>query len=287
MREVNGDRFSKIYSDRKISYMRKKGIEPVGFGIYINEEYEFTYKMIPIRIYSTRIIHKVFKNFPDFAKDTYSRTALRFLCTTDMIEHEKYETKAKTRFHFFVLDSPDTAYQIMMWMKVYGYISGSEKRIELDMNIIYGEIMDILEPYRNREAIESLLHRSKNENIIAKRINMRFIIPVYEWVMSGLVRFKRGNVWFSEIHIDYAQRFSIREMTKIIDEYSDCKGIVKGRTKTYSIKCWYYPYMWRVSNVFFGPNGYNEPIDFIFKDIDALIENKKYINTDIFKGRFK
>ena len=57
MREVNGDRFSKIYSDRKISYMRKKGIEPVGFGIYINEEYEFTYKMIPIRIYSTRIIH--------------------------------------------------------------------------------------------------------------------------------------------------------------------------------------------------------------------------------------
>lgn len=286
MRDVDGNRFNRIYSDKKIAYMQKKGIEPVGYSIYINEEYEFTYKMIPLRVYATRIIHKVFKNFPDFAKDTYSKTCLRFLCVTDMIEHEKHETKAKTRFHFFVLDSPDTAYQIMMWMKVYGYISGQEKKMELDMNVIYGEIMDILEPYRSKEAIHSLLYRSGN-GVIAKRINMRFIVPVYEWTIGGLIRLKRGSVWFSEAHIYFAQRFSVREITKIIEEFSDCKGYVTGKLKTYPIRCWYYAYMWRVSNVFFGPNGFKEPIESIFADIDKLIEEKKYINTDIFKCRFR
>lgn len=236
------------YSDRMLA----KGIEPVGPNVYINPEYEFTYRWWTIRLYLTFVGHYVFKNLSEYAKESAMKTIIRNLISRDMIDFRVVENKSKTNVSYWIQDTPDTAYQIKAFMKVYGFVSGRHRKMELDLNLICCEIDRILDKYRDRELLDSLLMRElpmKRGKIgVVKRVNIKYLIPIREWAYNGKVKTKDGSVWFPFVFTKMITGYTSRQMRSIAREYSSGFGKYKdeqGNMK--DISFWFYPYSWRFS----------------------------------------
>jgi hypothetical protein len=240
------------YSDSKAERFLAKGIEPVGPNVYINPNYEFTYRWWSIRLYLTFVGHYAFKNLSEYAKESAMKTVIRNLISRDMIDFRTVENKSKTVTSYWIQDTPDTAYQIKAFMKAYGFVASHHRKMELDLNLICCEVDRILDKYRDRALLDSLLMRElpmKRGKIgIVKRVNIKYLIPIREWAFNGKVKTKDGSVWFPFIFTKIVVRYTSRQMRAIAREYSSGFGKYQdeqGRHK--DISFWMYPYSWRFS----------------------------------------
>lgn len=226
--------------------------------------------MIPVTKYCRMSWQKIFIGMSDVVKNKSLEYYARHLCRLELIEFERLPNKNNTRHCVYVLDSPDTAIQIVNYVRKYGHESGIVKKVDVELCAIYLEMEKILKVFENREVIDALLADG------VRRVNVKKIIPFLEWLDNG-IETEHGKVFMSFYHLKYMVLFASRRMREICEEYSTCKGKILSRGYLLNIRFYYYPYNWITSPHLKGEFGKGDDFAKFLEDVEIPRKNKDFV----------
>lgn len=192
---------------------------------------------------------EAFLGVSDVVKTKSLNQYLKHLCQLELLEYKKVFNKTNSRYSLYIRDSPDTANQIVSYIRKHGLESGIVKKIDIELTAMYLEVEKRLEPFYKREVIDELLQPG------VKRVNIKYILPILDWLQNG-AQTEYGFIWFSFYHIKYVNAYASRRLKEIAEQCSTCKNkVTPDIHKVKNISYFYYPYNWLTSPYFKGDHG--------------------------------
>ena len=200
-------------------------------------------------MYIRTVGQQAFLGVSDVVKHKSLYQYLKHLCQLELLEYKKVFNGTNSRYSLYIMDTPDTANQIVSYIRKHGLESGIVKKIDIELTALYLEIDKHLEKFHNKKKKDELMKPG------VKRVNLKYLLPFLDWLAEGVTT-DYGFIWVSFYHLKYINAYASRRMKEIAEVHSSCRNLIlpphkKGKRISY----FYYAYNWLTSPYFQGDHG--------------------------------